>query len=110
MLRTVGTGGAERNRRISCRDTIYAIPISREQIKREMRNSIHTPSHAVALFAFLSMKFFKGVGVGSFVIALVLTAVWAEIWHYISHRAFHTQLFLAVVVRCDPADTASQVM
>jgi lathosterol oxidase len=76
-----------------CRDTIYAIPIPREQIKREIRNSIHTPIHAVTLFVFLSMNFFKGMGAGSFVIALVLTTVWAEIWHYISHRIFHTQRF-----------------
>src|ERR1700682_6240136 len=43
-----------------CRDRIYAIPISREQIKRELRNSIHTPVHAVALFGFLLMNVFQG--------------------------------------------------
>jgi len=76
-----------------CRDTIYAIPISPEQIKREIRNSIHTPIHAACLGVCLLLHLFKGAGVLSFVVALVLTTVWAEIWHYLSHRIFHTQRF-----------------
>jgi sterol desaturase/sphingolipid hydroxylase (fatty acid hydroxylase superfamily) len=69
--------------------TIYALPFKRDQISRELRNSIHAPTHAVILLAFLSLGFFANRGSASFVYSLLLTTVWAEIWHYGSHRAFH---------------------
>jgi sterol desaturase/sphingolipid hydroxylase (fatty acid hydroxylase superfamily) len=72
-----------------CERTIYALPISDEQIRREMKSSIHTPIHAVFLALFLAMGFFNNTSAVSFVYSLVATAIWAEIWHYSSHRAFH---------------------
>jgi lathosterol oxidase len=76
-----------------CRDKIYAITISKEQIRREAKNSIHTPIHAVLLGIFLLLGFFQNTGWASYTISLLLTFVWAEAWHYISHRIFHTQRF-----------------
>jgi len=69
--------------------TIYALPFRQDQITRELRNSLHAPMHAVILLAFLSFGFFANRSPASFADSLVLTAVWAEIWHYGSHRALH---------------------
>ena len=74
--------------RISQR-VIYDLPIPKEQIRRELRNSVHTPIHAVILAGCLALGLFRNTGVASFVYSAVLTTVWAEIWHYASHRAFH---------------------
>jgi len=76
-----------------CAQTIYAIPITKQQIRREVKNSINSPIHSVILFGFLLLNFGNNVTWVSFVISLLLTAVWAEAWHYISHRIFHTQRF-----------------
>jgi lathosterol oxidase len=72
-----------------CERTIYDLPISNEQIKREMRNSLHAPIHAVILAAFLYLGFFQNTSLLSFVCSGLATTIWAEIWHYGSHRAFH---------------------
>jgi Delta7-sterol 5-desaturase len=72
-----------------CERTIYAVPISSAQIKRELKNSLHAPIHAVLLAAFLYLGFFKSTGWLSFLYSLVTATIWAEIWHYGSHRAFH---------------------
>jgi lathosterol oxidase len=72
-----------------CERTIYDLPVDKEQIRRETLNSVHAPIHAVLLALFVSAGFFKNDSVGSFFSTLVLTTVWAEIWHYASHRAFH---------------------
>jgi len=72
-----------------CEKTIYNLPIPQEQINREIKNSIHTPIHAVMLAGCLYLGCFNATGWGSFAVSLVLTALWAEIWHYWSHRAFH---------------------
>ena len=72
-----------------CERTIYALPISSAQIKRELRNSLHAPLHAVLLAAFLYLGFFKNTSWLSFICSLVTATIWAEIWHYGSHRAFH---------------------
>jgi sterol desaturase/sphingolipid hydroxylase (fatty acid hydroxylase superfamily) len=72
-----------------CEQTIYDLPIGDEQIKRELKSSILTPIHAVILAAFLYFGFFENVSVASFVCSAVATTVWAEIWHYSSHRLFH---------------------
>jgi sterol desaturase/sphingolipid hydroxylase (fatty acid hydroxylase superfamily) len=72
-----------------CERTIYDLPISREQIQRELRNSLHAPIHAVLLAPLLYLGFFQNTGRFSFLYSLVLATIWAEIWHYASHRAFH---------------------
>jgi len=72
-----------------CERTIYDLPIEEEQIRREMRNSLHAPMHAVILGAFLYFGFFRDTTVLSFVYSAVAATIWAEIWHYASHRAFH---------------------
>jgi lathosterol oxidase len=72
-----------------CERAIYDLPISDAQIKRELKNSLHAPMHAVILAAFLYLGFFKNTSLVSFVGSALLTTIWAEIWHYASHRAFH---------------------
>jgi Delta7-sterol 5-desaturase len=72
-----------------CERTIYDLPIGAEQIRREIRNSLHAPMHAVILASFLCLGFFTNTSPASFVGAMIATTVWAEIWHYASHRAFH---------------------
>lgn len=74
-----------------CQRTIYALPIKEAQIRRELKNSTHTPLHAVLLLFFLWMGFFRDSGALTAFLTLVATAVWAEIWHYSSHRAMHLQ-------------------
>jgi sterol desaturase/sphingolipid hydroxylase (fatty acid hydroxylase superfamily) len=69
--------------------TIYDLPINQKQIRRELKNSIHTPIHAVMLAGFLALGFFQNTSWTSFFVSAVATTVWAEIWHYASHRAFH---------------------
>jgi sterol desaturase/sphingolipid hydroxylase (fatty acid hydroxylase superfamily) len=65
------------------------LPIGGDQIKRELRNSLHAPMHAVILGAFLYFGFFKGTSLASVFYSALATTIWAEIWHYTSHRAFH---------------------
>jgi lathosterol oxidase len=72
-----------------CERRIYDLPISGEQIRREARNSLHAPMHAVILAAFLYLGFFKNPSLASLFGSALLTTIWAEIWHYGSHRAFH---------------------
>jgi lathosterol oxidase len=72
-----------------CGRCIYDLPISPVQIRRELKNSVHAPIHAVLLTALLALGFFRGTGVVAFVWSAALAIVWAEIWHYASHRAFH---------------------
>jgi len=69
--------------------TIYNLPINDEQIRREVKNSVHTPTHAVILAVFLLGGCFNQTSIASFLYSLIATAIWAEIWHYWSHRAFH---------------------
>ena len=45
--------------------------------------------HAVILAAFLYLGFFKNPSLASLFGSALLTTIWAEIWHYGSHRAFH---------------------
>jgi sterol desaturase/sphingolipid hydroxylase (fatty acid hydroxylase superfamily) len=68
---------------------IYAIEIPRAQIRRELRNSLHAPIHAILLACVLVLGSFDAVTARSFVATLLLTTLWAEVWHYASHRAFH---------------------
>src|ERR1700694_1623914 len=62
--------------------TIYDLPIGNQQIKRELKNSIHAPMHAVILAAFLYLGFFQNSSPASFVGSALTTTVWAEVWHY----------------------------
>lgn len=72
-----------------CERRIYDLPIHDQQVSREFKNSLHTPMHAVILAAFLYLGFFQNETWLSFVLAGIGTTIWAEIWHYGSHRAFH---------------------
>jgi sterol desaturase/sphingolipid hydroxylase (fatty acid hydroxylase superfamily) len=72
-----------------CERKIYDIAINEKQLRRELLNSLHTPIHAVILAGFLYAGFFESRGWTSFFITLGVAFVWAEIWHYASHRAMH---------------------
>lgn len=72
-----------------CRRKIYDIQIQDKQMRRELWNSIHTPLHAVILGAFLYAGFFADRSWAGLFATLVLAFVWAEVWHYASHRAMH---------------------
>lgn len=71
--------------------TIYDLPISKEQIRREFLNSLHAPIHAVMIAPLLYFGFFANTTWLSFVLSGIGATVWAEIWHYTSHRAFHIE-------------------
>ena len=71
------------------RDKIYDLPVKDPQVRRELKNSVHTPMHAIVLCLFLLAGFFENRSGLSFFGTLFLTILWAEIWHYASHRAFH---------------------
>jgi len=73
------------------RRTIYDLPIPTRQLKRELRNSLNAPIPAVLLSLCLAMDLFNVTGLVSIVVSLLATAIIAEIWHYFSHRAFHTR-------------------
>lgn len=77
-----------------CRRTIYNLPISTQQLKRELKNSLYAPIHALLLLLCLALGLFNGTSLISFIVSLLTTAVCAEIWHYFSHRAFHTRPLL----------------
>src|SRR5579862_6358311 len=72
-----------------CQRTIYALPINQAQTARELRNSLHAPTHAVILAVFLYLGFFRNDSWTSFLVSAAGTFLWAEVWHYASHRAFH---------------------
>jgi Delta7-sterol 5-desaturase len=74
-----------------CERTIYDLPINDKQVSREFKNSLHTPMHAIILAGFLYFRFFQNDSWLSFVLSAIGTTVWAETWHYASHRAFHVR-------------------
>lgn len=80
---------AYRNEWTICQKKIYDLKISDKQMRRELINSVHTPIHAVLLAAFLLAGFFTDRSWAGFFATLTLAFVWAEIWHYVSHRAMH---------------------
>jgi sterol desaturase/sphingolipid hydroxylase (fatty acid hydroxylase superfamily) len=80
---------ADKYRWTICERTIYDLPIGAEQIRREVKNSLHAPMHAVILAIFLYLGFFRNASWDSFFATGIATTIWAEIWHYASHRAFH---------------------
>lgn len=82
---------AARNQWRLCERTIYDLPIGKEQIRREFRNSLHAPMHAVILAAFLLAGCFRNTSFVSFLLTGIATTIWAEIWHYVSHRLFHVR-------------------
>ncbi len=73
------------------RDQIYDLQIKDPQVRRELKNSLHTPMHAILLLAALMIGLFEERSMGAFLYTFVFTALWAEVWHYASHRAFHLQ-------------------
>lgn len=73
------------------RDRIYDLPIKDPQVRRELKNSLHTPMHAAMLLLALLAGMFAARTIGSFLTTVLLVTVWAEIWHYASHRAFHVK-------------------
>jgi lathosterol oxidase len=82
---------AQRRNAALCRKTIYDMPFPPGQIRRELLNSVHTPIHAVMLGTFLLLGFFRNTTWTSFWLSLLATTLWAEIWHYFSHRLFHVK-------------------
>jgi sterol desaturase/sphingolipid hydroxylase (fatty acid hydroxylase superfamily) len=72
-----------------CQRTIYDLPSGKRQTTRELKNSIHTPLHAVLLGLCLAAGLFQNTSATSFWLSALGMTVWAEIWHYFSHRAFH---------------------
>lgn len=80
---------AHRNKWKLCERAIYDLPIGDEQIRREAKNSLHTPMHAVILSGFLFFHCFTNRSVLSFFLTALATTLWAEVWHYVSHRVFH---------------------
>jgi len=82
---------ADRRHSALCSKTIYDLPIRKEQLRRELRNSIHTPIHAVMLALALAAGSFEAVTWPAFLLSFLLTVVWAEIWHYSSHRLMHVK-------------------
>jgi lathosterol oxidase len=95
LIATLGYGMAllwymaSKNRWRMCERTIYDLPINESQIRRELRNSLHAPTHALILLAALYVGLFRNTSVTSFLVTTAVTTIWAEIWHYSSHRAFH---------------------
>ncbi|MBL4628876.1 MAG: sterol desaturase family protein [Roseicyclus sp.] len=73
------------------RDRIYDLPIKDPQVRRELKNSLHTPMHAAMLVLALFAGLFDARTFGSFLLTALLVTIWAEIWHYASHRAFHVK-------------------
>lgn len=80
---------AAKRRWTICERTIYDLPVSPQQIRREALNSLHAPMHAVLFAACLFAGLFANTSWTSFVVSVLLTTAWAEIWHYLSHRAMH---------------------
>jgi Delta7-sterol 5-desaturase len=80
---------AARRRWTICSRTIYDLPVSPDQIRREAWNSLHAPTHAVWLALFMLAGSFAATSWISFAGTVLLTTAWAEIWHYASHRAMH---------------------
>jgi Delta7-sterol 5-desaturase len=74
-----------------CTRTIYNLPIKKDQVQRELKSSLYSPIHAVLLGGLLYFGFFRNVTVLSYLLSLITTFVWSEIWHYSSHRAYHVK-------------------
>ncbi len=72
-----------------CQRVIYTIPIKDNQLRREFKNSILMPIHAIFLGSLGWIGFFNNNSTQSFLLTLIAVVLWAEIWHYFSHRAMH---------------------
>lgn len=72
-----------------CRRAIYDLEPKDSQLKRELRNSLHTPLHAIMLAGLLVAGFFDNTSLISLFVTALCATIWAEIWHYFSHRAMH---------------------
>ena len=74
-----------------CQIKIYDLKIENAQVRRELKNSLHTPTHAVLLLITMSAGMFRGDGFVSLLSSALITFVIAEIWHFVSHRMMHTK-------------------
>jgi sterol desaturase/sphingolipid hydroxylase (fatty acid hydroxylase superfamily) len=72
-----------------CDRLVYDLPIESAQLRREFRNSLHSPMPAIMLAGVLYLGYFQNDTWLSFAATLVLTFLWVEIWHYVTHRAYH---------------------
>ena len=73
---------------------VYDVEVEGAQRQREIRNALlTTPIHAVLFALFLTSGALKS-GQETFLtipVTFLLTLVWTEIWHYVSHIAMHTR-------------------
>lgn len=72
-----------------CDRAIYDLPIESDQLRRELKNSFFSPMPAFMLAGILYLGYFQNATWFSFFATLALTFVWVEIWHYVTHRAYH---------------------
>jgi sterol desaturase/sphingolipid hydroxylase (fatty acid hydroxylase superfamily) len=72
-----------------CDRLIYDMPIESAQLRREFKNSLSTPMPAFMLAGILYLGYFQNETWLSFFATLVLTFLWVEVWHYVTHRAYH---------------------
>jgi len=72
-----------------CGRTIYDLPIESDQLRREFKNSLFSPMPAFMLAGILYLGYFQNETWFSFFATLAFTFVWVEVWHYVTHRAYH---------------------
>jgi sterol desaturase/sphingolipid hydroxylase (fatty acid hydroxylase superfamily) len=74
---------------------IYALPYEEGQLKRELKNSLWMPTHAVIALVFVKwFGTFSDTSFLGFCLSFWLTYIWAEVFHYYSHLVFHKPKFL----------------
>lgn len=73
---------------------IYALDYEPGQLKRELKNSIWMPIHATIAATFYLSGAFRNDSVLSYFGTVLLTYVWAEVFHYYSHLSFHHKSLL----------------
>ena len=74
-----------------CQIKIYDLKIENAQVRRELKNSLHTPTHAVLLLITISAGAFGGDGSVALISSVIVTFLIAEVWHFVSHRMMHTK-------------------
>lgn len=85
---------ADQHQAAICKKRIYALDVKPTQWRREFINSLFIPLHAVLLAIPAFVGFFAERSTLSFWLSLLVTFVWAEVWHYVSHRAMHRKSLL----------------
>ncbi|MFN8061242.1 MAG: sterol desaturase family protein [Vicinamibacterales bacterium] len=79
-----------------CRRTIFALPTDAQQLQRERRNARLAVLPAVLLGLGLTAGLFGATGWTASAWTAVATTIWAEVWHYASHRAMHLPALHAI--------------